>query len=97
VMARVAVDMWGSSIVAFSREIQKLLTAEIAENFQSENAEKVTLQPPIALCGHSRPWPSWGHAALIVYSDEACRALLDWTPQGGCPHLLRVVNILKHR
>jgi hypothetical protein len=42
-MARVAVDMWGSSIVAFSREIQKLLTAEIAENFQSENTEKVEI------------------------------------------------------
>lgn len=49
-MAKVAVDIWGNSIVAFSGEIQKLLTAEIAEN-QPENAEKIRTRQQIVCVG----------------------------------------------
>jgi hypothetical protein len=53
-MARVAVDMWGNSIVAFSGKIQKLLTAEVTEKFQ-ESAEK-TIAGKNGLCGGICPY-----------------------------------------
>lgn len=91
-MAKVAVDMWGSSIVAFSGcsctelflSIRNLLAAKIAEELLAK----------LACVGTSAPGCP-GHNYCWLTAEKSCRASLDWAAEGDSPDMLRTVNILE--